>query len=117
MYELDLLKINAILHQFKGALPLLALTVAKSPLSQLDSSLMELRCQLLQVQGHLAEIGGEAAAELWNDMHLLALEVLDDFEALTLSIGRRWLIEGCPAPRPACLGLITVDPAVELGSL
>lgn len=115
MYELDLLKINAILHQFKGALPLLALSVDETPLSQLDSSILELRCQLLQVQGHLAEICVEAEGPLWDQMQGFALEVLDEFEDIMLKIARRWLIAGSPLPRPACLSLITIDPAVELG--
>lgn len=115
MYDLDLLKINAILHQFKGALPLLALSVDETPLSQLDSSVLELRCQLLQVQGHLAEICVEGAGPLWDRMQAFSLEVLDELEQIMLQMARRWLMEGCPSPRPASLGLITVDPAVELG--
>ncbi|HEY9842613.1 MAG: hypothetical protein ACAI44_38070 [Candidatus Sericytochromatia bacterium] len=115
MYELDLLKINAILHQFKGALPLLALSVDETPLTQLDSSILELRCQLLQVQGHLAEICVDGAGPLWDQMQSFSLDVLAELEQIMLRIARRWLVEGCPAPRPACLGLITVDPAVELG--
>lgn len=117
MYELDLLKINAILHQFKGALPLLAMSVDKTPLSQLDSSILELRCQLLQVQGHLAEICVEGAGSQWDQMQDFWLEVLDEVEGIILQMARRWLVAGCPSPRPACLGLITVDPAVELGLL
>ncbi|HEY9841054.1 MAG: hypothetical protein ACAI44_23765 [Candidatus Sericytochromatia bacterium] len=115
MYELDLLKINAILHQFKGALPLLALSVDETPLTQLDSSILELRCQLLQVQGHLAEICVDGSGPLWDQMQVFSSEVLVELEQIMLRIARRWLVEGCPAPRPACLGLITVDPAVELG--
>lgn len=117
MYELDLLKINAILHQFKGALPLLELSVNRTSFSQLDSSILDLRCQLLQVQGHLAEICVEGAGPLWDKMHNMTLEVRDEIEQIMLKMARRWLVAGCPTPRPACLSLITVDPAVELGLL
>lgn len=114
MHELDLLKINAILHQFKGAMPLLSLSLPQTPLMQADASILELRCQLLQVQGHLAEIC-EDATPLWEQMHSFCQDVLAELEDIILQLARRWLIEGCPSPRPACLGLITIDPAIEMG--
>lgn len=113
--ELELLKINAILHQFKGALPLLSFSLADMSFGEADATILELRSQMLQVQGHLSELCLEDDSLLWDQMHLFTEDVVNELEQIILKLARRWLQDGSPSPRPACLHLISIDPAIELG--
>lgn len=115
MHELELLKINAILHQFKGALPLLALSMNETPFLELDPTLVELRDQMEQVNEHLKKIRPQSSPKLWNQMQSFMGDVFDELDQLLLQYARRWLMAGSPTPRPTCLSLIRIDPALEMG--
>lgn len=112
--ELELLKINAILHQFKGSLPLLNFSMAEMSINEVDAAILELRSQMLQVQGHLIGLCLENDSLLWDQMHLFTENVLDDLEQIILKLARRWLQAGCPSPRPASLHLLAIDSETEL---
>lgn len=115
MHELELLKINAILHQFKGALPLLALSMNETSFEELDPTLLELREQMQQVQEHLLKIRSQSSPKLWQQMQNFMHEVIEELDQLLLQFAKRWLLAGSPTPRPSSLQLIKIDPALEMG--